>query len=56
MDKNKHIIQDEISEYDPSGNPIADVVFGADHIMIIAMRKYTEHGFTDYRLVNDELP
>ncbi|USZ14544.1 hypothetical protein NKT77_00710 [Moraxella sp. FZLJ2107] len=55
LDNNKHIIQDEISEYDPSGKLIADVVFGIDHTTIIGMRKYTEHGFEDYRKLNDKL-
>lgn len=55
LDKDKNIIQDEISEYDTNGKHIADVVFAQDYTTIIAMRKYTADGFEDYRLLDGSL-
>ena len=55
LDKDRNIIQDELSEYDNSGKHIADVVFAPDHITIIGMRQYTKNGFKDFRRIDNEL-
>lgn len=55
LDLNDNVIQDKICEYDNQGKQIADVVFASDYTTITGMRKYTDNGSEDYRLIDGKL-
>lgn len=56
LDLNKNIIQDELVAYNHDGKPLQNVVFAPDHTTILGKREHLEnHGFKDYRLVNNAL-